>query len=382
MLTARDRLHERTVRLPDFERGPALEEIRERARDGQLVCATCGQSLWLRAGEIRIPHFGHRTLSDCPQGRVSEAVLNARLAIYRFFRARIEASKLPGEIELEPQLEGVPPGLLLDLLLHRPQRPWVAVFIVEGRVRPDTRSRIESLLGRKRWLFRPVFLERRLKRAPESTDAFLLDTTMRDFRLDSPYDLPSGGWRRRATLHFVDAEAERWTTLRGLSLVHEPQVFEPGAVRVSSMQELLWSEVHGEWAHPGEAESLKAFVAAEEEKKRQREAEALRASQARAEAERRRREAEHAQIFGGPRSLEPAREGIRETEPPFLDEEDSEEEDVESEPDEEPELPAWITDGLKCVGCGQRTKSWQNASPGQGVCVCRDCFASGTRLPS
>jgi competence CoiA-like predicted nuclease len=63
MLTAWDKPRQVTLALPDFEAGSALQEVRARARRGDLVCPTCDQLLWVHAGEVLIPHFAHRRLS-------------------------------------------------------------------------------------------------------------------------------------------------------------------------------------------------------------------------------------------------------------------------------------------------------------------------------
>ena len=162
-------------------------------------------------------------------------------------------------------------------------------------------------------------------------------------------------------------------------LVHEPQVYLAGAVRQSSMQELLRSEAYSEWAHPGEAEALKAHRLAEaEEIRKEREAERARLQRAR-EAElaqnQRAREAEARKL----RRLElaaSARDVAQqpgEVNPPETDEPVAQNEAPSP-------LPEWIRAGLACVGCSQRTTDWQNADPGKGRCVCKACFAKGVRL--
>ena len=63
MLTAWDKAAGQMLALPDWEARDLLERLRERARREEIVCPTCEQPLWLRAGDIRTPHFGHRSLS-------------------------------------------------------------------------------------------------------------------------------------------------------------------------------------------------------------------------------------------------------------------------------------------------------------------------------
>src|SRR5206468_1444481 len=114
-------------------------------------------------------------------------VLAARQQIYRFFRVRIDAGKLVAEIELEPQMPALVKVDRLDMLLRRAQKPPVAIWILERSLKPDARAALVSVARREGWLFRPVFLQARLKPAPESSEDFLLETTQRELRLRSPY---------------------------------------------------------------------------------------------------------------------------------------------------------------------------------------------------
>jgi hypothetical protein len=170
------------------------------------------------------------------------------------------------------------------------------------------------------------------------------------------------------TLHFVDAKAAEWTTLRGLTLAHHPQAFSARKVWVSQMARLLWSEAQAEWVHEGEAEALKEFKKAAAARQRQVSdkspppakpalpapalpmptPQALPTPPA---------PSAHKTVFFRP-IPEPAHAINEEPEP----------------------LPAWIHEGLACVGCGQRTIDWQMAHPGTNRCVCHACFAAGVRL--
>lgn len=365
-------------------------EVRSRTRQGELVCPTCRQPLWVHAGESLIPHFAHRSLSNCPHGRVSEAVLGARRLLYRFFQARIESGKLPAEIVLEPVIAGLPKNVRVDLLLRRADKPAVNVVLLERGLKPDVRAQLRGCLGGKGGVFRPVFLRARLQHPEDEPGLFLLDTTQRKFRLGSAYDLlPPEQWQEPSTLHFIDPAPAEWTTLRGLWLAHDPQVFGTRQVRVSKMEQLLWSEGHTEWVHAGEAEALqksRAAIAAQ----RRREAEQRRREEQRREAERRRESGRHLQAKQR-RQAEPQpaveRRGPADLHvPPVPPPSASKTAFIACPPapvvipKESDPLPAWISGGLVCVGCGQRTTAWQNAAPAKDQCVCRTCFAAGVRL--
>lgn len=407
MLTAWDFAADAPLALPDHEESAALATVRERTRSGGLVCPSCRQPLWLRAGQVVIPHFAHRRLSDCPLGRVSEPILSARRLLYRFFQVRIQSGKLPGEILLEPALAGLPERLRIDLVLQRKDRAAVHVLLLERGLKPDLRGKLQQLLLRKDRVFRPVFLHTRLRESADEPSRFLLDPTQRELRFGSVYDLAqfqAEPWT--GSLHFVDPTVPRWVTLRGVTLAHSPQTFAARHCRVSSMDRLLWSETHAEWVHPGEPEALKHptdTLATE----RRRAAEAQhRAALAR----------KHRQQIGEARrmaaaSAVPLPATGSDPQSGTLDpgvQEGSESATITgmvqrlmTPPDNDapapapaipppppippqepppPPLPSWITDGLVCVGCGQRTTAWQIAAPEQTACVCRTCFRAGVRL--
>jgi competence CoiA-like predicted nuclease len=93
MLTAIASDRSSRLALPDYQSSDELESVRDRARCGELLCPVCSQELWLRAGQIRIPHFSHRILNNCQHSSVSEAVLTARSLIYAFSRAVLRLGK-------------------------------------------------------------------------------------------------------------------------------------------------------------------------------------------------------------------------------------------------------------------------------------------------
>ena len=381
MLTAWDKVRETTLVLPDFESGAALAQVRQRTRQGELVCPTCREALWVHAGDLLVPHFAHRRLSNCPHGRVSEAVLGARRLLYRFFQARIESGKLPAEIVLEPVIGGLPEKVRVDLMLRRAAKPAVNVVVIERGLKPDVRDELRRCLGGPGRLFRPVFLKERLKHPEDELRLFLLDPAQREFRLNSVYDLvPPEHWQGPGSLHFIDPAVAVWTTLRGVQLVHDPQVFGCRRMLASKMDRLLWSEGHAEWVHEGEAEALKTFREAIEAKKR-REAEQRRQSEQRVPLAK----PVSAVPQSKPTNVKPALAATarhEESAPPTKPTPDSNRSAPAPvvAPEELEPLPAWITGGLVCVGCGQRTAAWQNAAPEQDQCVCRTCFAAGVRL--
>ena len=371
MLTAWDKSRDKQIVLPDYEERGDDGGVRERTREGQIVCPTCQQLLWLHAGTLRTWHFAHRSLSNCPHGRVSEGILSARRLLYLFFQSRITAGKLTGEVNLEPSVKGLPDDLELDLLLKREGKPPVAVLLLESSLKPHVRSWLPPALEKRGFVFRPVFLASRLKQPDEHADEFLLDTAQREFPIDSAYDEAWLGYScGSSTLHFIDSLKERWTTLRGLHFVHGPQVYRAAKVLSSPMAGLLWSEIHTDWVHGGEADKLKQV------REHRRAQELEKARQRAASARRTLPKPRPAPVAAPIKALPPDPE-------PEMEPEDEIETEAAPEPEPEPQRepdPPWLHEGLICIGCGQRSIHWQNAKPGLGKCVCKDCFATGVRL--
>lgn len=338
MLTALDKATGAIIVLPDL---PDPNAARAPTSDGQLVCPVCRAALRLRVGRVRVSHFAHRTLADCPADHGSADVIRARLIIYDFFKQRIHSGKLLAIAELEPATSGAPKGFGVDLLLHRAGKPSVAVVLFERRISPELRVEFESRLTAPEFAFRPVFLFG-LLRSVKGTDAeFNLDTTQRALRIPSAYDLRSACLKDKpGTLHFIDPSEGHWVSLRGLQLRHSPQGFRASKVLSSPVSVLLWSESNSEWCHQGEAEALRSWQASKQGWPRP---------------------------IGG-RAQSDTATGVR---PPTAD-------SVEEGPYD---LPAWSKDGLRCVSCGRVSNDWQQAQPGAGICICRSCFSDGKRLP-
>ena len=341
MLSAWDNAHQAALALPDFESNPQLANLRLRVTRGDVVCPTCKQLLWLRAGEQRAHHFAHRVLADCPQARVSEQILAARRLIYRFFQTRVQAGKLSGPVELEPGFPHAPVRPRIDLLLRRSGKPPVAVVFVEARIPKEIRSALRDFVERNNFVFRPVFLKIRLKRLQEDSASVLLDTIEREWAYESTFGLDGSADTFRKTLHFIDPITGEWTSLRGLRVRHAPQVFDTTTNVTSDMTDLRWSEASAEWTHHGEVQLPRLATAAPEER------------------------------FRSPMLTMPAGKSTSSSArrvPLVL---------APSAP--QPSIQ-WMTKGLLCVGCGTQTTDWQSADLAKQRCVCRGCFANGHRL--
>jgi len=82
MFVAKDIELKSRVTSLDPEWGSRLDELRDLAKSGRLVCPGCEQLLQFRVGEKRRPHFAHRVLSECPLAKQTAEILEAKAKLY------------------------------------------------------------------------------------------------------------------------------------------------------------------------------------------------------------------------------------------------------------------------------------------------------------
>lgn len=336
MLTAWNVGEGAKLALPDFEEAGTVR-LRELTRSALIVCPVCREPLWLRAGEQRRAHFAHRVLANCPQANTSASIIESRRLLYRFFQDRIRGGKLAGAIELEPVAPELPERITVDLILRRDAKPSVVIMLLETAMKPTARLAAPTAIEATGSIFRPVFLSSTLKRIDEPMNAYALNPTQRAFKHQSPFGIVDDS-ERRDSLHFLNPESLQWTSLRGLRLIHSPQVFQTTSVHQSTVDDLLWSESQAEWTHVGEPRVK--FRPFEGESSAQL---SIRSS---------------VPTLLRKNALQPAHS---------------------SKPEITFQAPAWISNGLVCIGCQIRTDEWQTAKPAADTCVCKECFAKGVR---
>lgn len=337
MLTARDTKSNTRLALPDFRSRPELEAIRGRARNAELVCLACHQLLWLRAGNINIPHFAHRARNTCPHVGVPVSVLRARTLLYRYFQDRIAAGTLAATVQLEPELPNLPGRTHVDLLLRRGSFDSVAIVLLPSGLRGADRDALPLRLAEQGLIFRPVFLDSRLKPHPEENNTYLLDATQRDFRQPCAYGAKALYHPHPHTLHFIDPDTQQWLSLRSLQLHESPQAYRATQL-LSPLSTLDWDDAHAEWIHPGEPSTP--------EKPLTSPSAPLPVTA-------------HSVTRLAGNFSRPAR---AQTEPPAT----------------------WHRQTLRCVGCHADIgeKDWVIAQSQTNLCVCRACASRGLRLPS
>ena len=79
------------------------EELSTLKKQEQYFCPGCGANLVLKAGEVKIPHFAHRSLADCDSFSEPETPLHlhGKLQLHQFF------SRFNHHIELEKYLPAI-----------------------------------------------------------------------------------------------------------------------------------------------------------------------------------------------------------------------------------------------------------------------------------
>lgn len=79
------------------------KELQEIRSNEQFFCPSCQAPLLLKIGEINIPHFAHKTLSDCHHSNEPESSLHlqGKLLLYQFF------NRLNFKVELEKYLSEI-----------------------------------------------------------------------------------------------------------------------------------------------------------------------------------------------------------------------------------------------------------------------------------
>lgn len=235
-----------------------LNSLRAWDRGDVLVCQECQQPVRVRAGRVRAWHFAHKHREDCPLGRESPQLLQARAALYRWLVAKFGAER----VTLEKRINGSKLPRPVDCWVTGTQQSF-AYWIFEAGLKPQRRDALHTALNRPDVLAHWLFLSAMLQQDEDNRETVYLTTTEREFMQSSEYDQPT--MPRGGSLHYLDQETGRVTTYRGLRLKHSPQVFQ-GKQRVHPLDEILVSPKTGEFVHPGEHEQLQVY---REEQQRQ-----------------------------------------------------------------------------------------------------------------
>lgn len=340
--------NEQVISLDD--QGPAWQEqLRLKGQADGLRCPTCRESVSFRAGELRRPHFAHKTLANCPIQHESPDLLEARAVLYQWLR-----SKFGEGVTLEKQVEQAPRSF--DCWAEFKGKTF-GYWLIERRIAQQDVASIENAAAKSGARLIWVFLSKILRRSEQNKRLILLSTTERACLTASDFDLIYGG-RGRGTLHYLDADQQMLTSFRGCCCKHQPQVHQGHEIQ-TPMKSLLVSPATGEFVHPGEHGRLAEFrQRLKTEQERQRKLE---------EEEQRRWD----KMLHKPQVAPVARTPAPLASPPMP---------MPSKPTPVDETPVEdkppYSQGRKgvCEHCGQVTSDWWMFDGTTGKCRCNDCL--------
>lgn len=304
-----------------------------------ILCQGCYQPVRVRAGEIKRWHFAHKHLQNCPYESESPILLKTRAVLYEW----LVSQRGEGRVVLEKKIA-----------LPRPVDCWVdydaggtGYWIIDTRMPPDERSSLAAgmldICSNPVWIFTASMLHT----DPDSLDRLYLTTTERAFMQHTRYDdaVQSDYASPGASLHYLDAEREILTSIRGLRVYHGPQLYS-GHWHESHLSDVKIYPETGEFVHPGEDEMLGRYHKAILSRERQQQ-----------EAERR-ITLKMAELFGETGVIQASSQ-----EPGG---------NIARQPvgNGEAELPT-------CIFCGKKTDDYWYLNRADNTCKCRDCYRQG-----
>jgi hypothetical protein len=331
MFVANDIEKKKRVTSLDPEWGSRLDELRDLAASGRLVCPGCEQMLRFRVGEQRRPHFAHRVLSECPLAKQSAEILEAKAKLYVWL-----CTKYSGLVEMDVDLHIPDWDRVADLVVHSPKGKTFAYWLFDRS--PKNRFALlsdHSALVTKNFLFTESALHK------EEGNSLSLTAAQRDFLVNSDFD----PIRSSGHLHFLDSASGTLTIYRALDCICKPTLYAYNIIREVPLASALIDPANGEIACK---EDMPTFLKRKEAQKRSR-------------------------VVVRPAAPKMPAPVI---EPPFL-----QERHVLYEPPPRqapvkpiaPTEPEW--DGVyTCEMCGARTREASMTMPIKKTCICNPCL--------
>lgn len=344
MFVAHDKITTERVTSIDSGWNERVDELRQRARDGSLVCPGCEQMLWLRTGELRRRHFAHRQAAECPLDKESPEVMEVKAQLYEWLM-----SKYPGKVALD-----------VDLAIPGWKKPADLVVTVDSGLQLiycvfDRQQRHREALLKWSHARNVHFIHTESTHDRENQSKTLkLTASQRDCICRTGYDEPAkwaGGH-----LYFVEGPTSRLTIYRGLMCIHEPNVYSWRNERTGPLKTALIAPKTGEIVFAADVEARQALKAEQAREARERE-------ERRKEAKRLERERQERWRTVS----KPPTDMVAEVSPlPST-------QTVAPSPEPVP-LPTTMNQGpFRCESCGTETMDWNSASPAEGTCICKAC---------
>jgi hypothetical protein len=229
-----------------------LSELRNLDLLNRLVCPVCSQPVRIRAGKVRIWHFAHKHLQNCPLQFESPLLLQARAILYEWLLSHFSAET----VSVEKIIPDLTFPRYVDCWVDQEPAPLI-YWVLDTRRPPVERAQLQDAIESSHFQVNPVFTHSLLH--PDHLDPrrLFLSTTERAFMVASPYDQTIRGYTvsQGKTIHYLDAENRLLLTYRNLHPIHPPQEFL-GVLLKSSLVNIFPSPQNGEFVHPGEDQKL------------------------------------------------------------------------------------------------------------------------------
>jgi hypothetical protein len=339
-----------------------LGRIRQAGRSGRLRCPVCQLPVLLRAGLIRVRHFAHKDLGECPSQNESVAVLEARAALYSWLK-----SKFTRGVTVEKVLEGTRLPRPMDCWVEYKGRRNLAYWIVDRAVRPglfqDVASAVEGAKASLTW----ILLVNRLKRQQEDSRFLQLSAAMARCIARSPYDTVYSP-RFSGTLHYLDGAAKMLITFRALRPAACHWKYEGHEISTPLAQVLVRPD-SGEPVHPGEQELLAAWKAKTHKTQARCPIVSPRFT-ARSTPQNGLLEQDLMAVIRGQAGPSPTRKRMRWSEAATAE---------DQEP--APEVDRLAFHEAACSICGKKTTDWSVYCGKTGMCKCNACLAKMSTGP-
>ena len=341
MFVATTSIDKRRINLLDpavYERRESLKAV---GQEGGLACPHCGQEVRVRLGDVRRPHFAHKSLEDCPFQKESAEVTEVKALLYGFFHRQGV-----GSVDMDVSLAGGHDsgGLFLDLLVETETGKRFGYWVFDR----NRRDRHILMNATEASGIMPLVIHTGSMMAfhPEGT-FLLLSKSMRDTIHKSPFD-QSFEARSEGHLHFLD-DAGMLTTFRRLHGVHPPHGYEWEVRRKNALQAVLFDSRSGDFVVEKDVDDRLEHARLEqerEEKRRREEEERKKIREARASCIRRIYSEAPVKPLPSVMIREPKKSYVNPLNQPY-----------------------------PCKFCGVVTSDWVQFQPWENVCVCRECNA-------
>jgi hypothetical protein len=230
-----------------------LYELRILDDLNRLVCPVCRQPVRLRAGKVRIWHFAHKHLQNCPFQFESPVLLQARAALYEWLLRCFSVEK----VAVEKIIPDLPFPRHIDCWVD--QEPVSVIYwIFDTRRPPGERAHLQQAFEASRLYTHPVFTTSMLHPDQLDPQHLFLSTTERAFMTASQYDQAIRGYTlsQGKTLHYLDSENHTLVSYRNLHLNHPPQEYS-GFLLKTPLSNITPFPGNGEFVHPGEEQKLR-----------------------------------------------------------------------------------------------------------------------------